>query len=410
MSSTQSGRSLFDSAPAVVTVVSIGHFLSHVYQLVLPPLFPLLAADLALSNSQLGLLVSILYVMMLLVQTPLGSLVDTIGAKQIFVAGLLTTSAGTVLAGLASYGEGIVPVYALLVVAAVIMGLGQSTFHPADYPLIEAVSDETNRGKYFGIHMFAGFLGFAVAPVVVGGLGLAYGWEIALISVGLVGIIYAGVTEVLLSPVYADQISERETTEESAGIFSEFSVLLRPNILAVLLFFTVVSIAGLGINSFTVVYVSEGFPFTEAVGNTVLSTYMILASIGILVGGILSDRLSVRALIVVMLLFTTGFIGVSIMADIVSSVLLLALFGSAGFCYGMTVPARDQLVSLVSPPDALGKSFGFVTSGIPIGGIVSPLLLGFVIDTADVFVAFWIVALAFFVSALIIAGMWIAER
>jgi len=404
-----------DSAPVVVTIVSIGHFLSHVYQLALPPLFPFLATDLGLSNARLGLLISVLYVMMLIFQTPLGSLVDTIGAKKIFIAGILITGSGTMFAGFASVAESTRGAYFLLMCSMIVSGIGQSTFHPADYPLINAVSEGANQGKYFSYHMFAGFLGFAVAPALVGGLAITLTWETALISIGLIGIMYSAVAYTLLDSVYLNQIeADRQASNRKKrgidGIIDDLREVLNRMILFGLLFYTIVSIAALGINSFTVVFIADGFDLSEGFGNTVLTAFMLTSSIGILIGGMLADKFSVWILTIFMLGLTTLSITIAIIGSITSPTVLLMIFAVTGFWYGTIIPARDQLVSIMSSPDTVGKSFGFVTSGIPIGGIVSPILIGYLTDFFDVIVGFAVVPLAFGISILVVTvWMWLAK-
>ncbi len=51
-----------------------------------------------------------------------------------------------------------------------------------------------------------------------------------------------------------------------------------------------------------------------------------------------------------------------------------------GFFSGLIMPSRDMIVREVTPPGSFGKVFGFVTTGFNIGGIVSPLIFGAVMD------------------------------
>ena len=44
------------------------------------------------------------------------------------------------------------------------------------------------------------------------------------------------------------------------------------------------------------------------------------------------------------------------------------------------MPSRDMIVREVTPPGSFGKVFGFVTTGFNIGGIVSPLIFGAIMD------------------------------
>src|SRR4029077_8598975 len=72
--------------------------------------------------------------------------------------------------------------YPALIVAAALLGLANSVYHPADYAILSAHMDEARMGRAFSIHTFAGFVGGAVAPAIVaalvawiGGLGALIG-------------------------------------------------------------------------------------------------------------------------------------------------------------------------------------------------------------------------------------------
>ena len=52
----------------------------------------------------------------------------------------------------------------------------------------------------------------------------------------------------------------------------------------------------------------------------------------------------------------------------------------AGFLGGVIAPSRDMLVRNAAPPGAAGRAFGIVSTGVNIGGIISPLLFGWIMD------------------------------
>ncbi len=65
---------------------------------------------------------------------------------------------------------------------------------------------------------------------------------------------------------------------------------------------------------------------------------------------------------------------------------------------GIAYPSRDRLVSRYTPAGSTGKGFGLIFTGASVGGLLSPALLGVVIDTTAVTVAFVLVG-AFFLAA-----------
>lgn len=417
-------RSYSREEVTVVGLVTGGHFLSHFYLLAFPPLFPLLRAEFGLSNAQLGLLVSVISVAMLL-QVLVGELVDRAGAKRVFVAGVAATAAGVLLTGTADSYPG-------LLAFAALSGVGQAAFHPADYPLVEAVSDPSREGRNFSVHTFGGYAGFAVAPLVVGRLGLARGWRTALLAVGAAGLAYAALAAVALPSAYRAQVEARASAAaggtdgsgdgrgatpndaESAGSADAtaadgdggrdadedeiLAALLRPGIAVMALFFVVFSMAGKGVQAFTPVLAVDGFGLAESVGNTALSGFFAVTAVAVLAGGPLADRYDPRRVIAAATATAAGTLAVVVSGVGIDSIALVIAFGVAGGAYGLVFASRDRLVSSSAAAGSTGRSFGLVFTASSLGSLVSPVLLGVVIDVASAGLAFAVVA-GFFLLA-----------
>ncbi len=167
-----------------IALVSAAHFVNHFQHLVLPPLFPLLKAQLGVDFLQLGLALTVANVLAVTAQLPVGFLVDRLGSRRMLVAALLG-------AGIAFIGFGLAPSYWHLLLAMALVGLTNAVFHPADYALLSHKIPSTRLGRAFSIHTFSGFLGNAVAPVTMLALVAFGGLSFGLIAAGVLAIVVA---------------------------------------------------------------------------------------------------------------------------------------------------------------------------------------------------------------------------
>jgi len=255
-----------------------GHFLSHFYQLCLPPVFIAWQQTFDVSFAELGLVMAVMSATAALLQTPMGFLVDRYGARPFLVAGtmLMTSSIGAM---------GFATTYWQIVVLALLSGVGNSVFHPADYAILSGSIDPGRLGRSFAFHTFTGNIGFAAAPPATAALMLLLGWRGALILVGLLGLpVVAAI--VWQSRILVDQARRppNRAAERGAGL------LLSRSVLMFFAFFMVTAMAGAGIQSWliTILHQVHGLPLATA--SSALTGYMVGQIGGVLVGGWVADR------------------------------------------------------------------------------------------------------------------------
>lgn len=371
----------------VISLIGVAHFFSHFYILILPPLFPILKDAFGVSYVDLGLIMVAFSAATGVSQIAFGYLVDRFGAKGILIGGLALEGAAFLLIGLTgSYWA----VLGLMVVA----GFANGVYHPADYAILSASVSERRMGRAFSLHTFTGFFGGAVVPPTIIGLAVLFGWQAGVAACGAAGILAALGLVVFgrsLKHVPGSDKRRRPGAKADATVTSA-SVLLSPPILMCLLFFTLLALSQGGINQFLIVTLNALYDTPVAEATFALTSYLFGTAGGILIGGQIADRTRHHNRVA-----ATCFLYTAAAVLVVGSVplplwALVALMVSQGVAQGIIMPSRDMLVRSVTPPGAMGKVFGFVSSGFSIGGIVSPLLFGFLLDSGHPATVFYVVA------------------
>lgn len=364
-----------------IALISSAHFLSHFYILLLPPLFPLLRDVYDVGFTELGFGVAAFNIVSAFTQAPIGFLVDRYGASKLLVAALVLESVAFGLIG-------VFPWFGALVGLLVVAGLANAVFHPADYAILSRVVEPRYMGRAFSIHTFSGFVGQAVGPVTVLFLVSVTDWRTALVICGLVGFAGAMVLAFNMSTLRKVE-RERSAQKQSAPGLSGLRLLLSLPVVMGLLFYMAISMAGQGLQGFSVsaLHLIYDAPIAEL--GFVLLAYLLAAPVGVLIGGLLADRTTRHDLNVCACFFVSA-VGIFLVAALELPLgIIAALMAVSGLAHGMVAPSRDMLIRAVTPARDTGKVFGFVSTGFNIGSTIAPVMYGFILDHAEPRLVFW---------------------
>src|SRR6202045_2125527 len=262
-----------DASARTLAAVSTAHWVSHFHFTALPMLFPFLKEQLGVDYIELGFALTVFAVVSGLTQAPMGYLGDRIGARKILLMGLT-------LGGFALIMLGLHLSYSWLIASAVLLGLANSVYHPADYAILAAHMDETRMGRAFSIHTFAGFLGGAMAPAIMGVLVATIGGLGALMVARAIGLLVA----LLLIAIGIPDAGAKDRVGAD-GLHPPRQSILAPTLIMLTIFFMLLGLSNAGISSFGIVALTTGYGVTYSSANTALTFYLAASAIGVLAGG-----------------------------------------------------------------------------------------------------------------------------
>lgn len=357
----------------VIGSVGVAHGLSHFFHLILAPLFPWLKAAFDLSYAELGLLMTLFFVVSGTGQALAGFVVDRFGAYRVLVAGVALCALSAVLLATAQGYPG-------LLVGAAVAGLGNSVFHPADFTLLNRHVSARRLAHAFSFHGIAGTLGWAAAPVFLAGIAAWSDWRTALWGAALLALAVLAAVLVYGTVLAAAPAGEhREKAHDTAGGHA-LTFLRLPAVWMCFGFFFITAIALGGIQSFGPAALKDLYEAPIALATGSITAYMLASTVGMIAGGFLAARLTHHDRIIAVAFVAAAAMSLVLATGALPGVTMLVPMAVMGFAAGIAGPSRDLLVRAAAPRNATGRVYGVVYSGLDIGLSFAPLLFGAMMD------------------------------
>jgi MFS family permease len=375
----------------VIGLVGLAHGTSHLFQLALPPLFPLLRAEFGVSWTLLGALVGVFYAASGATQFAAGFVVDRAGARPVLFAGLALLATAT-LAG--AFAPGVWWLFPMMAAA----GIGNGVFHPADFAILNANVARQRLGHAYATHGIGGNLGYALAPLLSYGLGAALGWRAALLIMGAAGLVVLGLIatqrDALQAPPHPDA--------RGAGVRGNVALLLQWPLVMCFAYFLVQTMATVGLQTLAPGTLNAAFGVPLPLALSTVTAYVLGGAAGILAGGFLAARTARHDRVAIAGLASAAALTLVVAAG-PAAAMFVPLFAAIGFAVGATGPSRDMIVRNATPHGASGRVYGFVYSGLDIGGTLGPVLFGLMLDHALSQQVFVVIALLYVVAIATVA-------
>jgi MFS family permease len=361
-----------------IGLVGLAHGTSHFHHLLLAPMFPWFIDAYGVNYAQLGLLMTVFFVVSGVGQAVAGFLVDRVGARPVLFGALICFCLASLAAANATGYDG-------LLLASGLAGLGNAPFHPVDFSIINRRVSPARLGHAYSVHGISGNLGWACAPLLLTGLVAGTGSP----RLAYTCIAALPLTVLLLLVVCRAAVDDRvvaggarlDDPTTAAGQPPTFDFLRLPAVWLcfAFLFFSTCALAA--VQSFAGPALRMLVGLSAEASGLIVTGYMLSSAAGMVLGGfmlaqvqraesLISAALCVAALL--LLLVATGW---------VPGTLSLVLASAAGLGTGLAGPSRDLLIRRATPAGATGRVYGTVYSGLDLGFAMSAPVFGALLDT-----------------------------
>ncbi|KLN56327.1 MFS transporter [Variovorax paradoxus] len=359
----------------LIGLVGLAHAISHFSQLILAPLFPWLKDAFNVSYTELGAVLTVFFVVSCIVQAASGFIVDKLGPRPVLFVGLGALA-------LAAFGYALAQSYWMLLLCAVVGGIGNGVFHPVDYTLFNRKVAPTRLGHAYSVHGITGSLGWALAPAFVVPIAIAFSWRVALASAGALAIVVLLVLWAYRSVLALDVKTVQKATGhgEPAPVGGEFDFLRIPAVWMCFGFFFFYAVVISVVQTFAPVAAGHLHAVPVALVAVCLTVYMVASAAGMVAGGFLASDPSRCERIVGIGFGVAAALALVLAFAQFPPVMVPVLFGAMGFVSGVAGPSRDLLVKRSTPPNATGRVYGVVYAGLDIGQALAPLVFGRLMD------------------------------
>jgi MFS family permease len=368
----------------VITLVGLAHGTSHFYHVILAALIPWLKPEFGLSYSELGLLMTVFFVVSGVGQAMAGFVVDRLGARTVLFSGIALLGMSAVMLSSAHS-------YAQLMLGALLAGCGNSVFHPADYTLLNQRVSRARLAHGFSVHGISGNIGWALSPLFLTFVAARTDWRTALLCAALLPL-----TVLALLAWNRHALRPEPLAAPAAGAAagtapdtSAFGFLKLKVVWLCFAFFLISAVALAGVQTFAATSLVSLYGMSLGTATSAYTCFMFASAAGMAYGGFLGAGSRNHDRIIMIAFGTAALLSLVLAAAMVPAWMAVVLMGLIGLVTGISGPSRDLMIRAAAPANATGRVFGVVYSGLDSGLALGPLLFGALMDAqhpAGVFV------------------------
>lgn len=270
---------------SVLVVLGSTHLLNDLMQSLIPASYPILKETYALDFVQIGMITLTFQIAGALLQPVIGMVTDKHPAPYSPVVGMMFTLSGLVSLAFAQS-------YAMILVSVALIGIGSSIFHPEATRMARYAAGG-RQGLAQGIFQVGGQAGGALGPVFAALIIVPWGqpslaWFAVLALLAMMLLVWIGSKQRQISAEFMTMRARRKTEIETP-IHAPLTIGIGLFVLTFLMFTK--NFYGESFRSFYTFYLIERFGLSIPESQLMLFVFLLAAAVGVLIGGIVGDRI-----------------------------------------------------------------------------------------------------------------------
>lgn len=372
----------------VLLLIWLGWLFSFLDRMVMSVSLPFIGRDLNLDPAEQGLIVSAFFIGYAAFQIPGGFLSDRFGARKVMTVAITWWSIFTSITGL-------VFSLPLMLLVRFLFGVGEGCFPTASWKMISTYFPSKERGRATAIQSSVNTLGPALAVIVAAGIIAAFGWHMVFIILGIPGLVIAAliyyfcqdnpkdnprITKEDLEELHQDNLRNNVKIDEVIP----FSKIVNQSILwKMAATWFLFDITFWGFSTWLPSYLMTIRGFSLEKTGILAAIPFLCGTVGTLLGGWYSDKFkSSRKLgYIGAAIISAGFLYMTFSVESASSAVIfqcisaLFMFFAMGLFWGILM---DTI-----PTNIMGRASGIVNFGGQMAGVVSPVIMGYLIKMSN---------------------------
>lgn len=395
-------------------LLGIGMFVNYIDRVNLSVATPAIMAEFDISAAQMGVVASAFLWTYAMLQMPIGTIIDKIGVRWVNRVGVFLWAVASFLSAAAG-GLG------LLLVARLLLGVGEAPTVPAGWKAIGQWFPKHERGTatamFDGCAKISNVIGIPIMAFLVS----TFSWHAAFIFTGVLSVLYlvawwllyrspaTAVADGRMSAAELEYLrgggAEDENAEAGGSLQGIGYLLGRRKTWGLALGYASYTYAYYVLLTWLPGYLEKEFGVNLLKGGIYSMIPWLVAVVAqFLIAGVLMDRWTrrsgditrVRRIVLVTSMLAALSVTGAAYADTIGVALVFLSIGAAGLA--VSVPAGSSIVSLIAPQGYTGSLAGIVNFVANLIGIAAPIVTGMVVDRTGSFAG------AFIVTGVILVG------